>query len=184
VSHMNKMLVLTAGLAISATYPLVAFTFASADTPTAPIYACADESDDAARLACFDAAVAALKASEEAGEVATVAVAEIEEAERDAFGLEGEQAVAAVSARIVPRRAEPPAELDEVTAGVVSITENNRGELIVTLDNGQVWRQSDSASVSISRKKPPETATVRKAALGSFRMKLGRASPFRVKRVE
>ncbi|MEL6474525.1 MAG: hypothetical protein AAFQ21_10605, partial [Pseudomonadota bacterium] len=58
------------------------------------------------------------------------------------------------------------------------------GKLNVLQENGQVWEQTDSDRVYYSKRKGVESAEVKRAAFGSFRMKLDGGRAFRVKRVE
>lgn len=181
---MNRMCNLAAGLVLGvAAVPCLG---AAAQGATDGLYACASEPDDAARLACYDAAVAELQAAETTGDVVTFTTEEITDARRDGFGrqTDGAGETAAASAAVAAAAAVAEAEPDEVTAAIVSLGETRDGKLVVTLDNGQVWQQTDNTRVTVSRKAPPETATVRKAAMGSYRVKLGRARPFRARRID
>ncbi len=56
-----------------------------------------------------------------------------------------------------------------------------RGEWIITLDDGSVWRKTDNV-VPIFSTRRENPVTVRRAALGSYMMKVGDTPPFRVKR--
>lgn len=153
---------------------------------TDAVYACADISDDIERLACYDTAVGRLKVAEEAGEVTTISRAEIEEVQRDSFGF---------SIPSLPKIAMPkfgggdkdgkPAfeEFNEISAGVTRVRKDSSGKLLVQLDNGQTWRQSDSRRVYL-RGGEADSAVIKKAALGSFRMKLDGGTAFRVERTK
>jgi hypothetical protein len=66
-----------------------------------------------------------------------------------------------------------------VTFPVKSVS-GSRGALIVTLENGQVWQQTDSKSISPLKKKE---ARIYQAALGSYKMKLDGGLAFRVERI-
>jgi hypothetical protein len=61
------------------------------------------------------------------------------------------------------------ASVDEISSKVVRIQISSSKEYVVYLENGQVWRQKDDAGKW--RIKVGETATISKAALGSFLMK-------------
>lgn len=127
---------------------------------------CTEITSDAARLACFDEAVAGLRieANRRAEQQKAQAVEE--------FGITN------------PNEDE---QLQEVAAAVIDVRIDRAGRAVVTLDNGQVWRQLQSGnrpvrSIDFKRMK---TATIKKAALGSHRMTvepLGRS--FKVKRVD
>lgn len=161
--------------------PAIADEIASTDA----VYACAGLDDDMARLACYDDAVGRLKAAEEAGEVTTISKAEVEEVQRDAFGF---------SLPSLPKLAMPrfgsgddkddDGTINSVTTGVTSIKKSKVNGLTVTLDNGQIWQQTDSRRVPYSKRKGVEAAEVKKASFGSFMMKLDDGPAFRVKRLK
>ncbi len=75
-------------------------------------------------------------------------------------------------------------ELKEQTARVSRISQTPNGDFVVYLDNGQVWQQVDTTSVYYSKKIGVENATVKSAALGSYRMQLDNGRFFRVKRIQ
>jgi hypothetical protein len=83
---------------------------------------CAKESDGAQRLACFDAIVSALP-----------------QVEADRFGMTAD----------IERKRDPAAvqqAKDEVLRGKISgLRQAPQGELIFTLDNGQVWVQAEAS---------------------------------------
>jgi hypothetical protein len=121
------------------------------EAPLASVQACAAIAGDALRLACFDAAVAALKPA-----------APVEPAK---------------SPSIVPD--ETP---DQIALAVTAIEEGRDGKLRFTLANGEVWRQTDSIALK-NVGKGPWQAELRKAALGSYMLKVGNKSAVRVTRV-
>lgn len=146
---------------------------------TREVYACADLSDDTARLACYDEAVGRLKSAEEAGEAVVVTRSEVEEVRRDSFGF---------SIPSLPNFASSvfgdTEEIDEVSYPVASVQSTARGKLNVTLQNGQVWQQIDNKRVYYSAKRGVDSATIKSAALGSFMMKLDDGLQFRVERLK
>lgn len=72
-------------------------------------------------------------------------------------------------------------QIDRVTAVVTEIRESATRKLIITLDNGQIWRQLDSQTM---RLKNGESVIVRKASLNSFLMaKKSGGRSIRVRRV-
>ena len=109
--------------------------------PTDTVYACADISEDVERLACYDQAVGRLKQAEEAGEITTVTREQVEEARRDSFGFSMPSFPSLALSRMDGGDAE---ELEEVTYQVVELEEDRHGKLFVTLENGQVWQQTDN----------------------------------------
>ena len=60
------------------------------------------------------------------------------------------------------------AGLGEISAVAVEVSERLRGELVVTLDNGQVWTEKDSKAGF--RVKVDDTVIIRKGRLGGYRM--------------
>ena len=147
---------------------------------TQAIYACAEIADDMARLACYDESVGRLEAAEAAGEVTTISKAEVEEIERDSFGF----SLPSIARNVLPKFGNDEAEkLQEVVFAVESINRRSNDKIRITLENGQVWDQSDDKWVYYSKKNGAESAEIKRAALGSFKMKLDGGRAFRVKRV-
>jgi hypothetical protein len=70
-----------------------------------------------------------------------------------------------------------------MTLGITAITAGADGKLRFTLANGEVWRQTDSVQLK-NLGKGPWTAELRKAALGSFMLKVDNKPPVRALRVE
>ena len=147
---------------------------------TQAIYACAEIADDMARLACYDESVGRLEAAEAAGEVTTISKAEVEEIERDSFGF----SLPSIARNVLPKFGNDEAEkLQEVVFAVESINRRSNDKIRITLENGQVWDQSDDKWVYYSKKNGAESAEIKRAALGSFKMKLDGGRAFRVQRV-
>lgn len=177
---MTRAYLLASAMLLTA-IPAAADDIASTDA----VYACASLNDDMARLACYDDAVGRLKAAEEAGEVTTVSKAEVEEVQREAFGF----SLPSLPKLAMPRFGsdgdkEDDGTINSVTTGVASIKTSKINGLTVTLDNGQVWQQTDTRRVSYSKRKGVEEAEVKKGSFGSFMMKLDGGPAFRVKRLK
>lgn len=155
---------------------------ASADTETVStdaLYACAENDDDADRLACYDAAVGRLKAAEDAGEITTITREEVENVQRDTFGLSFPSLPAIALPRLGGDR-DDDGQIDSLTVAVSKIERNAFDKAVITLENGQVWLQTEGGMFSI---RGIEEAEVQRAALGSFRMKLDGGRAFRVRRL-
>ena len=175
---------------IAFTYVLIlcaAPAFAQEAQPLDRIYACAAMEDSAARLACYDAAVAGLKQAQSAGEVGVVSREQIQKAEKDAFGLQ-RPALAELVEKPAPVAAAAPKAADvqspdKVTLAIKQVSTGADGRYRFTMENGQVWRQTDEASLE-RLSDPGLTAEIRRAALGTFMMKIGNRRAIRVKRVE
>lgn len=158
--------------------------------------ACAELADDAERLACFDAAAdeddvlqASIAARAEAAALLAEAKREAAEAEARARAAEarlaaleeragvaasGSAAMSAAAAVPEPPRRKDRERPDRFEAEVVRLAFAPRGELIVTLDNGETWTQLSSDSRTITRAQADriERVAVRPGAFGSHWMKL------------
>ncbi len=146
-------------------------TAVSADSPV-DRHPCASVADDAARLACYDAAF-----GRPASAVAPVpAVPPAAQARRE-FGLT-EHARDALRGKQQGIASEPKS----LTATVAEVGHRPTGEMIVTLDDGQVWVELGASSGVVV--KPGDTVTIRKAALGSHMLVTSRHVGTRVRRVK
>ena len=148
---------------------------------TDAIYACAEIVDDAERLACYDDTVGRFEAAEAAGEVTTISRSEVAELEKDSFGF----ALPSLPRIVMPKFGDGEDEgLDSVTLAVSDVKRLKYENLRVTLENGQVWEQTDGKRVQFSKRLGVESAEIKRAALGSYKMKLDGGSSFRVKRIQ
>lgn len=130
---------------------------AQADSIPAALRACAAEKEDTARLACFDRELAR---ATEAPLAAEPPAPKMTPEER--FGRAGDIAKAE-SKRVA--EAQGPG-IKELTAMVVSLSRRSYGELVMTLDNGQVWaQQSPDTRFSIGA---GEKVTIKAGVLNAF----------------
>jgi hypothetical protein len=124
---------------------------------------CANVRDNTDRLACYDQAF---------GKPAKSAPAPPEQK----FGLPEKE---------VPRKGDQSREnaaKDSVAAAVQSLSRQRDGKFIVTLDNAQVWAQSEinsQADVAVG-----DAVTVRRGALGSYLLVTKDGIATRVRRVK
>lgn len=151
---------------------------------TEDVYACAALSDDVERLECYDNAVGRLKAAEEAGEVTTVSRAEVEEVQKEAFGFSLPSLPKLAMPKFGNTDEQKDGELTTITLPVASVKSSKVSGLTITLENGQVWQQNESRTVRYSKKKGVKEATIKRAAMGGYRMKLDGGVAFRVRRVK
>ncbi|MDO9610028.1 MAG: hypothetical protein Q7J26_16010 [Brevundimonas sp.] len=132
---------------------------------------CRQIQQGAARLACFDAAAAAIG---DAGEVAIVSRADVTRNQRSLFGFNVE------TLNPFSGNGRQP-DLQSISATLTSVRDLGRGVWLLTLDDGSIWRVTDSVEPTFStRRQYP--VTVRRAAMGSYLMKVGNFPPFRVRR--
>jgi len=147
---------------------------------TQAIYACSEITDDVARLACYDETVGRFEAAEAAGEVTTISKSEVEEIKKDSFGF----ALPSIPRIVMPKfGGDDKDDLDSVTIAVTEVERLRYDNLRVTLENGQIWEQTDGKRVQFSKRVGVDSAKITRAAFGSFKMKLDNGVSFRVKRL-
>ncbi len=145
-----------------------------APSPLDPLYACRAIADPGARLACFDQNAAQIQSDERTGAVVSIDKTKAASIQRKAFGF---------SLPALPKLGLPSggAEIETIEALLLGMTPLGEGQFMYTLDNGQVWVQIDDR---IERAKLPNTVTIKKAAMGSFLLKVGDQRAVRVKRAQ
>lgn len=163
---------------------LAAAALASAQTtPPAPqqrpemlerLTACRTVAEDAARLACYDAAAAAFDTAEREGELVVIDRAAVNETRRQLFGFE-----MPTLPRLFGNGAGEDLDSIETTLERASLSGENRW--VFRLADGSVWRQIDSERVRFDNR-TGEPVRVRKASLGSFLMIVGDSRAVRVRR--
>lgn len=145
---------------------------ALAQTPPPPARAaalkalndCRGLTDSAARLTCYDSAAAGLDAAERSGDVVVLDREQVRAAKRDTFGLR------LPSFDLFDRDdAQRSTEVDRISSTVASAGQGARG-WIVTLANGQTWRQTDGRG--LYRVRPGDAVEIRRGALGSYFMRV------------
>lgn len=134
---------------------------------------CAAEADDARRLECYDREVGRGTTPETGQPARPAATATPTLSPEERFGLTEEQ-------KRRKQNLEKPHELERLTATVTGIARRPHGELVVTLDNGQIWAEKRATSFLIQE---GETVTIKAAALGSFLMVSSSGRSTRVARV-
>jgi hypothetical protein len=146
------------------------------------VYACAAVTEEAARLRCYDDAVGRLRAAQTSGDLVAVDRVQAQEIERESFGF---------SLPSLPRIFSRPdgaggtteaAQTERVTMRVAAVRQRNTGMYVVTMDNGQVWEQTDQ--ISLRRLRAGDTVEIRRAALGSFMLYQDSGPAVRVRRVQ
>jgi hypothetical protein len=130
------------------------------------LLACANEKDDARRLRCFDAVVADMRRAPAAPAASVAATPSAPPAaappaaptasisREDKFGARGD----------LDR--EKREELTQITGKVTEMGVRPHGELVITLDNGQVW--AERTANSKVKVKVGDTVKIESGALGSF----------------
>jgi hypothetical protein len=134
----------------------------AADRTTDALLTCANESDDAQRLRCFDAVVANLREAPAAQASSAAAPPPAAASQPAASAPTAEQRFGA-RGDITPDRHD---RIDELTGTVTALGAKPHGELIVTLDNGQVWAEITSGSRV--KLKTGDRVKIERGAMGSY----------------
>ena len=140
---MKKVLVLATTLLIAA---------ASAQDLSA-LRACAAETDPERRLACYDREVARASVDAKSADTSAASASTAESPPEEEFGRRG----------MLDRKAR---KLERLTVKVTELSRKPRGEIIVTLENGQIWTQRD-ASVNLNVR-VGDTVTIREGSMGGY----------------
>jgi len=148
-------------------------TLAAAESGQSGSHRCATVAASEQRLACYDEAFPPVYDEQ------TRAAAQAAEAERARveFGLSNRQVLKERSG------GEFEAGPDRISAVVVSISTQADGQRFVTLDNGQVWRLTEAASLK-GRLSKGNPVVVKQAALGTHMMLTPARASLRARRVK
>ena len=136
--------------------------------------ACRAVADNAARLACYDAAAAALDSAERQGELVVIDRAAVNETRRQLFGFE---------LPTLPRLFNGD-ESDEITSIETTLERASmmgENRWVFRLADGSVWRQIDSEPVRFQNR-AGQPVRVRRASLGSFLLTVDGSRAVRVRR--
>ncbi len=164
-----------AGLAILAAAPATALAAQPAQPDViAALKACRAITGETERLACYDRAAESVTKAQESGEVIIIDRQAARAARKQAFGLD-------LSALSILDRKEDKAETEQIEAVIKTARTDAEGRLVMTLEDGAVWRQIDGMALG----KPPKTGSnvsIRKASMGSYFMKVENQPAIRVRR--
>lgn len=140
----------------------------SADALPQDLLDCADEQDLLQRLACYDREIAELEAT-------PAAAAATDPDSVPSLHADGEASVkrevAPEAAQAAPVAATAAAAAEEpaaISATVIEIRQRPRGEMIILLDNEQIWEQKHADTRF--RLSVGDTATIKKSAFGGYRL--------------
>ncbi len=135
---------------------------------------CRAIADSTPRLACFDAAVAAMAEAETKGDLLTMDREQRREVRRQAFGL-------TLPSLSIFDRGEKGDDAERITTKVVSASQNAGGKWLVELEGGARWRQIDDTDL-FKTPHPGSVAVVKRGTLGSYFIKIDGDSAFRAHR--
>lgn len=129
------------------------------------VYACAQQTDSAARLACYDAAVGRLQQAETQGQVVAIDRARTAEVRRESFGF-NLPSFSRLFAQRAPSGVAAEEEVREVDLQVQRVEARARGRYAFVMANGQTWVQVEPQRPYNVR--PGDTVHIESASLGSF----------------
>lgn len=152
------------------------------------VYACANISNEAQRLVCYDSAVGQLRQAQTTGNLVAVDRQQAESLDREAFGftlpslsrLFGGSSNESTSSG----SSQPGFErVDELALTVERVVMRRDGTASIVMTNGQIWSQIDNESPRNVR--AGGQVTVRRATLGSYLMSIAAGGPaLRVRRTQ
>lgn len=137
---------------------------------------CRTIADDAARLHCFDTSAQQLQAAIAKRDVYVLERTEVRQTRRELFGL----SVAKES--VISESVDDENKVDEIDATVTAAAQDNLGNWTVTLNTGAVWQQTDGYPLARGPRKG-DTVEIKRAAMGSYKMSVGKQSAVRVRRL-
>lgn len=159
----------------------------NSDSPLSTLYVCADIKKPEQRLACFDTSVANLRIAEQKKEIVAIDAKAARKIKREAFGFN----LPSLSKIGLPKISLPggkkgsKGKADALVADVKSIRTKGR-VLVITLENGQVWKEVGGRLNYIP--KGDLKATIKPKSVGSYMLSLNNGKTtvrgLRVRRVE
>lgn len=145
----------------------------NAPTEVQRVVACRTIADDAERLVCYDRESAALGDAIESDQVVVVSREQAMEARRELFGFSTPNFAGLLG---------DEDKLRQIDVEVASASFNGLGDLVITMKDGSVWRQIDDRQFG-SLPKSGTGANVKKAALGSYELKIEGRRSIKVRRL-
>lgn len=147
---------------------------------------CAEITDSAARLACYDAAAPKVKSA------VTAPAPQAKEQEKswlDWFGFAKPKPPVTKPEEFgkPPPETKEPGELTQISANVAELAKTARGKALFILDNGQIWRQLDADDTEVRFPDPGKTlrVTIEVGFLNSYNLTIeGRNGLIKVTRLK
>lgn len=161
-------------LAIVAAGPVRAAEAPSRAPAMQSVLDCRAIADGVQRLSCFDKAVGEMAKAEQTGDLVTVDREQRRAVRRQSFGF-------TLPSLAIFDRGEKAEEANRIQATLKGVARNGAGKWVLTLDDGAVWRQIDDGELE-PPPRPGQKAVIRRAALGSYLMRIESQSSIRVHR--
>jgi hypothetical protein len=137
---------------------------------------CQHQADDAARLRCYDAAVAALTEAAGSGKIVVVEREDVRRTRRSLFGF--------ALPRIPFFNGDDSAEgqQDELTAKVASWRSLGYDRYQIRLEDGALWETTEGSS-AVDAPRNGDTVVIKRGPLGSYMMHIAGQRAVRARRV-
>lgn len=137
---------------------------------------CRTLTDDAQRLACYDARVAKLQLAQESKEIVVVDKTEVNEAKRGLFGFSLPQI------KLFGGGAGDE-DVNELATTITRVQSYDYGRWRFVLENGSVWDQIDGEPLAVDPR-AGDKILIKRAAFGSFKARVGNQPAIRVRRIQ
>jgi hypothetical protein len=137
---------------------------------------CRAITDEQARLACFDTAVATFEQATASREVVVVDRKQVRDTKRSLFGLD------LPGLNIFGGGPDDEGtDVSSIESEVASAFQDGEGRWVVTLKEGGTWRQINDTILG-RRPKPGSKVMIRRAAMGSYMMRIDNQAGVRARR--
>jgi hypothetical protein len=140
------------------------------------IAACQRQTEDAARLRCYDAAAAALTEAAGSGKVVVVDREDVRETRRSLFGF------SLPKLPFFSGDDSADAQEDELTAKVAAAGSIGHGKYRIRLESGALWETTEGRS-TMADPRSGDTVVIKRGPLGSYMMRIAGQRALRAKRV-
>jgi hypothetical protein len=174
------------------TFSVMSFALASAaagkDSAPAPraaalqrVIDCRSIADSTQRLACYDTGVAAMEAAENKKDIVVVDREQVHKARTSLFGFALPSLDIFDGHRADSTKDDKDADdIQEVTSTVKSARQDRDGMWVVTLEDGAIWHQTEGVVALGPR--PGNTIIIKRGALGSYVMRIGKQPGVKARR--
>jgi len=142
------------------------------------LFECQSITEASERLACYDAKVAAVQTAATNRDLVVADKEQVKEARRGLFGF------TLPKIKLFGNDDDKDVEeIKELTTTIKTVRRGGNGKLLLTLEDGAQWAQTDSISL-VRDPRPGSAITIRQAALGSYLASIDSQRGIRVKRVD
>ncbi len=131
--------------------------------------------DPAVRLTCYDATVAKLDEAQKKNELFVADKEQVRETRKGLFGL-------SLPKIKIFGKGDDADDVKEINAVIAAVSNDSKGNLVFTLNDGAVWKQIDQAYFG----RPPVAGTainIKKGGVGAYWAKIGTKLAIKVRRV-